>query len=566
MTTSTTPPADFRSLTALFRSRVAAHPGQEAVVLVTDPDRPDGTDTLTYEQLDAKATAIATRLRETCLPEDRVLLLYPSGPEFVAAFLGCLYAGMIAVPAPIPSRRDNRQERRRLTGIVSNAGVRLVLTLGRDQEQVKEWFAEEELSGLRCEPTDHLEPAAAKPEILDAGPGTIAFLQYTSGSTGEPKGVVLTHRNLVSNLQIMRQLLGIRTPRPRVCSWLPLHHDMGLVGTVLYPLVEDGTCVLLDPATFLRQPYWWLRTMDRFQASVSAAPSFAYALCTERITDTQLAQLDLSHIERLGNGAEKIDAGVMKNFLTRFEPAGLRSDVIGPSYGLAEATLAVSVKAGYDPTAAASGPDAGRFAVSCGPVSHLDLRIVDPATTEVLDEGNEGEIWLRGPSVASGYWGRAEETRWTFRNFTADGAGPFLRTGDLGVLQEGELYVNGRIKDVIVVNGQKIYPQDIEHELRAQHPELSGLGAVFTVPSDETLKQDPVTVVHEIDEGHADRLGTLADDMRHTAAKEFGVLAESVVFVRQGSIPRTPSGKVKRAEARDLYVSGALDLIQERKS
>jgi acyl-CoA synthetase (AMP-forming)/AMP-acid ligase II len=515
-------------------------------VMVTDPDRPNETNTLTYEQLDAKASSVAAQLLRTCQPGDRVLLLYPSGLEFVAAFLGCLYAGVIAVPAPFPSRRENRQERRRLTGIVTNAGVKLVLTRGRDRKPVEEWLAEEGLDGPYCEPTDDIDTdpeAAHSSKVFDAGPDTIAFLQYTSGSTGEPKGVVLTHRNLTSNIEIMARMLKLRMPRLRVCSWLPLHHDMGLIGTVLYPLVKDG-----------------------YQASVSAAPSFAYALCTDRVTDAQLAQLDLSRIERLGNGAEKIDAGVMKDFLDRFAPTGLGTNVFGPSYGLAEATLAVSVKAGYDPAAPASGPDLGRFAVSCGSAPHFDLRIVDPVTAEVLENGHEGEIWLRGPSVSSGYWGREDETRWTFGNFTTSGDGPFLRTGDLGVLHEGELYVNGRIKDVIVVHGQKIFPQDIEHELRAQHPELGDIGAVFTLPSNVERNQDPVAIVHEVDDGTLDRLPSLADDVLHTAAKEFGVLVESVVFVRPGSIPRTSSGKVKRAETRDLHLSGALNPIHERKS
>jgi acyl-CoA synthetase (AMP-forming)/AMP-acid ligase II len=572
---ATTPVDEFattRSLTALFRSRVDAHPDQEALVMVTDPDRPNETNTLTYEQLDGKASLVAAQLLRTCQPEDRVLLLYPSGLEFVAAFLGCLYAGVIAVPAPFPSGRENRQERRRLTGIVTNAGVRLVLTRGRDRKPVEEWLAEEGLDGLYCEPTDDIDTdcpdpgAAHSPKVFDAGPDTIAFLQYTSGSTGEPKGVVLTHRNLTSNIEIMARMLELQMPRLRVCSWLPLHHDMGLIGTVLFPLVKDGTSILLDPATFLRQPYLWLRTMDRYQASVSAAPSFAYALCTDRVTDAQLAQLDLSRIERLGNGAEKIDAGVMKDFLDRFAPTGLGTNVFGPSYGLAEATLAVAVKAGYDPAAPASGPDLGRFAVSCGSAPHFDLRIVDPVTAEVLENGHEGEIWLRGPSVSSGYWEREDETRWTFGNFTASGDGPFLRTGDLGVLHGGELYVNGRIKDVIVVHGQKIFPQDIEHELRAQHPELGDIGAVFTLPSTVERNQDPVAIVHEVGDGTFDRLPSLADDVLHTAAKEFGVLVESVVFVRPGSIPRTSSGKVKRAETRDLHISGALNPIHERKS
>jgi acyl-CoA synthetase (AMP-forming)/AMP-acid ligase II len=569
-----------KSFVELFRSRVDAHPDLEALVMVTDPDRPDQTRTLTYRQLDAEAVSVAAQLRGTCRPQDRVLLLYPSGPEFVAAFLGCLYAGVIAVPAPFPGRRENRQERQRLTGIVENAGVSLVLTRGHDRAAVDAWRTEEALDSLRCETTDeHADerpgsPTAHSPEVFDAEPDTIAFLQYTSGSTGEPKGVVLRHRNVTSNIEILARMLQLHEPRPRVCSWLPLHHDMGLIGTVLFPLMKDGTSILLDPTTFLRQPYLWLRTMARYQASVSAAPSFAYALCTERVTDAQLDLLDLSSVERLGNGAEKIDPTVMNDFLQRFAPAGLRTNVFGPSYGLAEATLAVAVKAGYEPAAPASGPDLGadafddrgRSAVSCGAVPYFDLRIVDPVTAEVRADGQEGEIWLRGPSVSSGYWEREEETRETFGGFIASGDGPFLRTGDLGVLHDGELYVSGRIKDVIVVHGKKIFPQDIEQELRAQHPELGDIGAVFALPSPVEQGPAPVAIVHEIGADSVDRFPVLANEVKHTAAKEFGVFVESVVFVEIGSIPRTSSGKVQRAEARDLYLAGTLKTIPNRNS
>ncbi|MFC3456352.1 fatty acyl-AMP ligase [Amycolatopsis speibonae] len=536
------------SLTELFRSHVTAHPGAEALVMVSDT----GSSSLTYGELDARAAAVAGQLLRTCLPGDRVLLLHPSGPEFVAAYLGCLYAGVIAVPAPFPGRRENRQERRRLTGMVANAGVSLVLSSRREVGTVAEWLTEEGLDGLRCEASD--DPGGpAVHQVFGAQDDTIAFLQYTSGSTGEPKGVVLTHGNLTSNIAGMAQMLDVPTSRLRVCSWLPLHHDMGLIGTVLYPLAHGGTAVLLDPSAFLRKPFLWLSTMDRFRANVTAAPSFAYAQCTERVTDAQLAALDLSHVERLGNGAEKIDPAVMKDFLDRFAPTGLRRTVFGPSYGLAEATLAVAVKAGHD-------PDVEHSSVSCGAAPFFDLRVVDPVTHEVLGSDREGEIWLSGPSVSSGYWQREDDTRTTFGNFTADGDGPFLRTGDLGVLIEGEVHVNGRIKDVIVVNGQKIFPPDVEHELRAQHPELTGVGAVFTVPAAGGRKQLPVVIVHEVLED-AGGLPALAQDVLHTAAKEFSVAVDSVVFVRPGSIPRTSSNKVNRPEARALHLAGALDPI-----
>jgi acyl-CoA synthetase (AMP-forming)/AMP-acid ligase II len=564
MTTTVEDIAAARSLTALFRAGAEAHPDEDAVVMVTDPDREHGAVALTYRELDHKAREVAALLRDTCRPQDRVLLLYPSSVEFVAAFLGCLYAGVIAVPAPFPGRRQHRQQRKRLTGIATNAAVSLVLTRDRDRAAIDEWLADEGLDRVRCAAGDVLDAGHPGPiapdEIYDAGPDTIAFLQYTSGSTGEPKGVVLTHRNLTYNIEMSARMARRRVPQMRMCSWLPLYHDMGLIGTVLSPLVQDGLAVLLDPMTFLRRPYLWLRTMDRYRATVTAAPSFAYALCTKRVSDAEVDRLDLSSVDRLYNGSERIDPAAMTAFAERFAPAGLRGDIFVPSYGLAEATLVVSMKTDYDPAAPALGPQgrSGRAPVSCGSAPYVELRIVDGATGEMVPEGQEGEIWLRGDSVSRGYWQHEEQTSQTFGGYTADGAGPYLRTGDLGLIDGGEIYVSGRIKEVIVIHGQKVFPQDIEQELGAQHPELS-TGAVFALPATAEQGQDRIVIAHEVTDPSLGRLPALAHDVLHTAAKEFGAVVESVVFVRPGSIPRTTSGKVKRVEMRDLYLSGGLN-------
>jgi len=563
------------SLVGAFREKVREYGGKDAVVFVRDPDDEGTTESWTYQRLDTEARAVAADLTRRGLRNARVLLLYPSGLRFIAAYLGCLYAGAIAVPAPLPVR--SKQQKRRITGIAKDAAIAAVLAQSDGEAVIGDWLSSDGLPGITCVYTDALGPAPAQqPPAVDAEPGDIAFLQYTSGSTGDPKGVVLTQENVVHNVGTAFRLSGLTESELRVVSWLPLYHDMGLIGAVLVALLNGGTCVLLDPLTFIRRPHFWLRAIDRFRGTLSNAPNFAYALCADRIKDEELARLDLSSWWVTTNGSDWLEPSIMRRFIDRFSACGFREEVLCPAYGLAEATLVVAGRRSpslrvlsadrqaldggvYQPAEQAGN---AKRMVSCGPPLDIEIEIVDPVTSEPLPQDHVGEIWLRGPSVARGYWGRPDQTRDTFGAMTAGNDGPYLRTGDLGFMHDGELYVNGRIKEVIVVHGQKVFPQDIEFALRAEIPELSGRGAVCCLPRIDN-EPDKVLVIHEVKLLPPERLRKLAEEAVHIVGRDFGAQVASMVFVPPGRVEQTTSGKTKRLEMRDRYLAGTLNPIYE---
>ncbi|MGP3924197.1 fatty acyl-AMP ligase [Streptomyces sp. 8N616] len=561
------------SVTARLRQHAEQLADQGAAAFVTDPDQEDGVRWLTYAGLDERARSIAVWLRRRIAPGDRVLLLYPAGLEFVAAFFGCLYAGAVAVPSSLPGRY--RHERHRVRRIADDAGVSAILTDTATLADVEDWAAEGELRRTPRLATDALGSGGADGwTMAPADHSTLAVLQYTSGSTGDPKGVMITHGNLLFNGQNMAQAFRLDSGTP--CGgWAPHFHDMGLMGHIIPPLLLGSATVLMNPVTFLKRPHLWLRMIDRFGIVFSAAPDFAYDLCSRRVTDTQIEQLDLSRWLQAADGAEPVRSHVLERFAKRFAPAGLRGDALVPAYGMAETTLIISASATLPPLvrrvdAAAlernefrPAPEGvpGREVVSCGTPQGAVVRIVDPRTREVLPEGRVGEIWVRGRAVGQGYWRREETNAAEFRAATADGDSGYLRTGDLGVLYEGDLYVTGRIKDTLILRGRNLYPQDIEHELRAQHPVLGNLvGACFTVPAEGAEDGQEVLVVTQEVRGlkDPDRLRELTADLRLTVAREFGAPVGAVLLLRPGGVQRTTSGKVQRSAMRELFRGGEL--------
>jgi acyl-CoA synthetase (AMP-forming)/AMP-acid ligase II len=559
-------------LSSVLMDRAMKTPGMSAVTFVSDPGDVSGSLERTYAELDIHARRIASWLRERFPPGDRALLLYSPGIEFATAFFACLYAGLVAVPCPKPGRYQH--ERRRLAGIAGDAGVSMVLTGEADLPVIGKWLEEEGISGITCHATD---TGAGDPEawsMPETTSETLALLQYTSGSTGEPKGVMVTHGNLLTNVDSVIGALGLDSSH-RFGGWIPLYHDMGLIGLMLPGVLRGTGYVQMDPMTFLRRPQHWLRMMDVFDVNATASPDFGYELCHRRVTDDQLATLDLSRILAAVNGSEPVRAGTLTRFCDRFGAAGFRPESLVPMYGLAEATLLATGYSGRPPRVTAvdvpaleqqvvrhAGPGTpSRDLVGCGGPNGLDVVIVDPGTGEVLPAGGVGEIWLRGPSVTTGYWGKDEATESVFHARTADGQGPFLRTGDLGGTLDGDLFVTGRRKDTLVLHGRNLHPQDIEHELRASHEELGGLhGAVFTVGGTDGITEDEtVVLVHEI-RGHwgEERMREVAAAMKLGVAKEFGVPVGGVVLVRPGAVRRTTSGKVQRSTMRELYVAGEL--------
>lgn len=553
--------------TTEFSERMAAHAAaigdQAALVYAADPDAPEQAETLTYTQLHTAARRVAALLQDRLHPGDRAMLLYPPGTPFAIGFLGCLYAGVVPVAVPLPDGQRHRGER--LSAIARNAGVALLFTEEQTLATVREWAAE----SLPCLATDAAElPAPEQWHAPAADPERIAFLQYTSGSTSEPRGVVVTAANLAANALVYEAVTGLG-PGARFGGWLPMHHDMGLIGLLLGPLYLGATTVQMPASMFLRHPQSWLRLIDRFDVAMSPAPNFAYEMCVRRVQDRHIDGLDLSRWRVALNGAEPIRAGTMRDFLARFAPYGLRPDAPTAGYGLAEATLAVCCTGlgrptrvtAADPARLAAGevhpgPPGARELVSCGPVTEYDLRVVDPLTRQVLPDGRVGEIWLRGPSVARGYWRNPEATAGSFEASTADGDGGYLRTGDLGVRHDGELYVTGRLKEVLIVNGRNLYPQDLEAEARLAHDMLAtGVGAAFTV----AVPDEQIVLVHEVRAGRTgrDQLPGVAGAVRRQLSREFGVSA-SVLLVRSGAVHRTTSGKIQRLAVRSAFLRRGL--------
>ncbi|MFY1691583.1 fatty acyl-AMP ligase [Plantactinospora sp. WMMB782] len=583
------------SIVEAVRHNVAGSPGRQAVVFCRGVGERLVESSLTYAELDRAARSTATWLGRQCRPGDRALLLYPTGLEFVAGFLGCLYAGVIPVPVPLPA--NYRQHADRTSAIARNADVAVVLTDPDNLRPVADWMLQEGLDQLAFAATDLAAvPAGPDGPIGSGGPaGTgpgdggadwrpyparpddIAFLQYTSGSTSDPKGVMVTHGNVLHNIGSAHRTLGW-TDQTRFCSWLPLYHDMGLIAMLIAPLLLGSTAVLIRPNDFLKRPQLWLAAIDRYGAEVACAPNFAYDLCARVLTDEQVAGLDLSRWRYACNGAEPVDPATLERFAARFAPAGFRYESFLPTYGLAEATLCVTgarptgrpVSAYVDPAELArdvftplpAGTPAGLALVGSGRVNELDVRIVDPGTCTVLPDGRVGEVWIRGGSVTRGYWGDPVATRRAFGAATADGDGGFLRTGDLGVLDDGELYVTGRIKEMMIVHGRNLYPHDVEREVREVSPAFAGLPcAVFSVPA----PREEIVVVQELRTRGRDaaEIAGLAAGVRAALSRVLGVRVANVVFVRVGQVRRTTSGKIQRTMMRELFVSGVLDATYE---
>ncbi|HVR10131.1 MAG TPA: fatty acyl-AMP ligase, partial [Thermoanaerobaculia bacterium] len=498
------------SLVELLSSWAATRP--EQVVYTFLDGAGQNPATLSFAALDRQARAVAAHLGEDAAGE-RALLLYPPGLDFIVAFLGCLYARTIAVPAypPRPGRGLDR-----LRGIAVDCGASVVLTTAASRAGVRAIAGQlPELAGARFLATDELPSGAPapRPERLPAGFET-AFLQYTSGSTADPKGVAVTHDNLLHNEEMIRRAFE-QDERSVVVGWLPLYHDMGLIGNVLQPLYLGAQAVLMSPLSFLQRPRRWLEAITRYRATTSGGPNFAYELCVRRIGATDRGSLDLSSWRVAFNGAEPVRARTLAAFAEAFAGCGFRQEAFYPCYGLAEATLfATGGAAGAAPlvsrfvataleenrVVAAAAAAGSRPLVSCGhPWMGQEVAVVEPASRRRCAADQVGEIWLAGPSVAQGYWGREETTAEEFRGRLAGepASGPFLRTGDLGFLRDGELFVTGRAKELIILGGRNLYPQDVELAAESAHAALRpGRGAAFGV---EVEGEERLVIAWELD-------------------------------------------------------------------
>ncbi|MFI5498701.1 fatty acyl-AMP ligase [Nocardia asteroides] len=509
-------------------------------------------EVVTYRALDRDARAFAQWLSGRPESAQPVVLLYLDGMAFLRAFLGCLYAGVVAVPAPLPAEDRAAQ---RVGRIVADSGAQLVLTTSDFAELVAGTTTAAVVA------TDAPLGDADAWEMPEIDLGTIAFLQYTSGSTGTPKGVVVTHRNLLHNEAAIAA--GGLTDASTGISWIPQFHDMGLIGMLLGAAYAGANLVFMAPTAFIKRPVRWLQAIDKYRATYTAAPNFAYDLILRRVSDEQLAELDLSSLETALSGAEPVRARTVDAVLDRFAPAGLSRTVFRPAYGLAEATLLVSAAAPGAAPVRYQG--AGESAlIGCGSAARgLEIRIVDPSTLRELPDGATGEIWVRGDSVAAGYWNRPAETRATFDAHLGT-EGPFLRTGDLGLRHDGALFVAGRLKDLLIVNGRNVHPTDVEELVQGLHPALAGnAGAAVSV---DVLDRERLVVMQGVNPqllGDT-TLAELTSAIKVAVARGFEVPAPNVVLVAARSarsIHRTTSGKVQRGSMREAFLAHRLERV-----
>jgi amino acid adenylation domain-containing protein/non-ribosomal peptide synthase protein (TIGR01720 family) len=561
------------TIVELLRQRSFEQCDRVAYTFLTDGEVEE--QTLTYGELDRRARSLAAWLRTVAAPGERVLLLYPSDLQYVTAFFACLYAGVAAVPA-YPPRMNRSLDR--LQSIVSDSQATVALTTDLIRARIQPLYAHApELKSLRWLATDEL-PNGLEDEWTDpdVDEHTLAFLQYTSGSTSAPKGVMVTHGNLVHNQRMIRAAFR-QTEDSVIAGWLPLYHDMGLIGNVLQPLYAGAHCVLMSPVAFLQKPLRWLQAISRFRATTSGGPNFAYELCARKISEEQRTSLDLSSWRVAFNGAEPIRAETLDRFATAFGPCGFRRTAFFPCYGLAEATLFVTGKRapgapvvreldagslGDNRALEATATSRQKATLVSSGSEFLDQRIeiVNPETFTRCASYEVGEIWVASPSVARGYWARSVESENVFSAHLSDtGEGPFLRTGDLGFLQDGELFVTGRVKDLIIIRGLNHYPQDIERTVELSSPAVrAGGGAAFSI---EVNGEERLAIVQEVERNHSENLDAVFDAIRRAVSGTHELQVCAIALVKPGSIPKTSSGKIRRSACRENYLNRRLNLV-----
>jgi acyl-CoA synthetase (AMP-forming)/AMP-acid ligase II len=555
----------------VLEDRASVHPARRAYTFIDSFGREEAT--LTFGELQARVAGLAAHLATRLAPGQRALLIFPTCAEFIVTFLACLRAGVVAVPMSSPRRG---RAAHLAQGIAARSGAAAVLTTS---ELLAPLQAGLPLESLQWIASDVQTKALGNATAIQINPRFPAFLQFTSGSTSSPKGVMVDHHNLMANQEVMYQAFE-HNDLSTVVGWAPLFHDQGLIGNVLHPMFAGTTCVLMAPLAFVKRPLAWLKAISDHRARTSGGPNFAFDLCVRQATPERLRDLalDLSCWTVAFNGAEPIRPDTIDRFSRTFEPYGFRREAFMPCYGLAEGTLYVTgAPKGRGPItrfverqALRSGqvrsaqPDAAgtQTLVGSGMARFgVDVRIVDPLTRTCRPRGQVGEIWVGGNSVARGYWTDHEATATVFQVPLADGTGAYLRTGDLGFLDaDGELFVTGRIKDLIIVMGRNHYPQDIERSMEGSHPALrAGAGVAFGV---DVEGQERLVLVQELlrddtEKGGMD-FGALASAIRRAVVSNHDLVPHAIGLVKAGTIPKTTSGKVQRQLLRQWYLAGEL--------
>jgi acyl-CoA synthetase (AMP-forming)/AMP-acid ligase II len=562
----------FSSLVTLLAARADSQPDERAYIFLSDRGAEEAV--ITFRELDDAARALAARLTKVAQPGDRVILVFPPGLEFLIAFFGCLIARVIAVPMMVPRRQSARDSS---AGIMANCEPVVALTSPAFaiRKDLQARFLNEQILWLSVDLTQ-MERSAA--DLPNPEPEDIAFLQYTSGSTSEPKGVAVSHANLLANLEMIRVSLG-NTKQSTYVNWVPLYHDMGLILNALEALYVGSLCVLMAPNAFMQRPLNWLRAIHHYRAEVGCSPNFGFDLCVSRYRADQMQDVDLSSWKVALNGAEPVHAETIKRFSVTFAGHGFNPAAAFPAYGMAEATLLIAggrrgagsvtrvvsrsglqaneVRAPADQTDVQTLVGCGRALVN------ERIAIVDPGSWKRLSPNQVGEVWANGANVARLYWRNAEASKANLNAQIAgenDGAN-WLRTGDLGLLDEaGELFITGRIKDLIIIRGINHYPQDIEHTVQALHPAFrQNCGAAFSVLDDRG--EETLVIVQEIERTERNRIDPIEVTglIREGVTDQHELFARHIVLIRPGTLPKTTSGKIQRSLTRRLWLERRLD-------
>ena len=566
-----------KAITSILDTRAEQTPNQLAYIFLKDGQNQESS--IDYKTLQQESKAIADSLLSLCRQGDRALLLYPQGLEFITAFLGCLYAGIVAVPAYPPKRN---QKMSRLLAIIEDSRPQIILTTSSLLEKIKstlESFLD--LSVTRLLVTDNVNNNQDfKLHLPRISGDTLAFLQYTSGSTGAPKGVMISHDNVAHNSAYIQKAFQL-TGKSVSMTWLPSFHDMGLIDGIIQPLYTGFLGVVMSPESFLKNPILWLEAITKYQATHSGGPNLGYELCVQRITSEQQEMLDLSSWITAYNGAEPIRRKTMENFINKFQSSGFQSRYFYPCYGMAEATLMISggniedepvylnvqSESLENNQVVEAEKDSKNYQelVGCGHVwENMAVKIVDPESCLECDENQVGEIWVSGSSVAQGYWQQEEKTIATFQAKLADGdQGNFLRTGDLGFRREGELFITGRIKDVIIIWGRNHYPQDIEYSVQQSHQALRlDSGAAFTIEVDN---QDKLVIVQEVERTYLSKLNVneVFSAIREAVALHHALQVYAIALIKPASILKTSSGKIQRQACRHAFLTNRLAIVAQ---
>lgn len=561
-------------------------PNETVYTFLTDGENEEVS--ITFAELDREARRIAARLQALNGANERALLLYAPSLDYIIAYFGCLYAGVIAVPVYPP---HPKKPALRVHSIIDDSRAKFAMTSARQFQDLQTRFGrEEQLARLTWLVTDAMEDDEETewqdPQVTA---DSIAFLQYTSGSTSTPKGVMVTHGNLINNISNTEYMFEIKEKHEWVI-WLPPFHDMGLIGGILSPLYQGTSVTLMAPFDFLQRPLRWLQAISKKGGVVSGGPNFAYDLCVRKITPEQRDALDLSTWKIAFNGAEPIRHETLERFAEYFAPAGYSGNAMYPCYGLAEGTLMITgayqgqgaVTSAFDAkaleqhevrVATADTADVRHLVSSGRPTPGHEVVIVNPDSLDEVSGGRVGEIWASGPSVALGYWDRPEVTAATFHATLPNREGKrFLRTGDLGFMHEGELYVTGRVKDVIIIRGRNYYPQDIELTMEKLSEQVrESCTAAFSVDADG---EERLVVVAELDRAFRPRktdspedvermLNEIKTTIRKGIVEQHEIPVHDVVLLKLNTIPKTSSGKIQRSACKNMYLNGTFDVWGE---